>query len=97
MALHHQTTEYRLDIDGRLRSGRVWQIDARLRFHEHARLPPAEQLFGQGRLALLQLIVEHAAFGRAQGATSVRVRMDIDGEVRDLLLDDRMRPIPQNR
>ena len=97
MALHHQTKEYRLDIDGRLCPDRVWQIDARLRLHEHARLTPAEQLFGQGRLALLQLIVEQAAFGHAQGATSIRVRMDIDGEVRDLVLDDRMRPIPRDR
>jgi hypothetical protein len=93
MALHHQTKEYRLDIDGRLRPDRVWQIEARLCFHEQAQLTPAEQLFGQGRLALLQLIVEQAAFGRAQGATSVRVRMEIDGEVRDLILDDQMRPL----
>jgi hypothetical protein len=94
MGLHHQTREYRLDIDSHLRPDGVWQIDAKLRFLEGTEVTHAERLFGQGRLALLQLIVEQGAFGRAQGATSVRVHMDIDGEVRDLILDDRMRPIP---
>jgi hypothetical protein len=92
MALHHTGKDYRLDVEGRRAPGGAWQIDATLRFRRGTHTTIAERLFGPGRLAMLQAIVEEGAFGRAQGATSVLVHVDIDGEVRDMSLDDLIGP-----
>jgi hypothetical protein len=79
---------YVVHVDGHLVRNGVWKIDAKLRFRKGTKLTLGERLFGEGRLALLDGIRREGLRGRSHGATSVRVHMDIDGEVRDIALGD---------
>ena len=80
--------DFRTEVIGFLGDDGVWQIDATLTFRNGLDPQPGETLLGEGRLALLQGIVTEGLRGRSMGATRVRVRMDIGGEVREFGLDE---------
>lgn len=88
MGLHHHGKNYVLDVEGHPGSDGKWQIEATLRYRKGTRMTLGERLFGPGRTTLVQAVIEEGAQGRARGAKSVHVRLDIDGEVRELELDD---------
>ena len=75
-------------VTGSLDDDGVWQIDATVTFRDGLDPQPGDKLLGDGRLALLQGIVREGLRGRSMGATQVRVRMDIGGQVSRLSPDE---------
>ncbi len=66
----------------------IWVIDARLRFSEGFTSKSGSNVFGEGRLALLEGIACEGLRGRALGARSVRVHLETPGRVSDFSLGD---------
>ena len=88
MGLHHNGKNYVLDVEGHPGTNGEWRVEATLRYRKGTPMTLGERLFGPGRTSLVQAVIEEGANGRAQGASSILVRLDIDGEVRELALDD---------
>jgi hypothetical protein len=66
---------------GHLVANGVWRIEARVRFRGDVNPRPGDEFLGRGRLALLEAVAREGARGRALGATSVRVRMQVGDDV----------------
>lgn len=86
--------EFTVDVQGHLVTNGVWRIDAKLRFRDGLDPQVGDELLGRGRLALLEGITREGARGRALGATSCRVFLDVAGRVSELALGDLIGPEP---
>ena len=73
---------------GSLDPSGLWRIAATLRFREGLKPQPGDQVLGEGRLALVMAIAREGLRGRVLGCTSVRVHMDVDGEVNEVAIGD---------
>lgn len=75
---------FTVQVEGYLVADGVWQIDACLCFPHGHHPEPGDPLLGQGRLALVKAIVAEGERGRALGATSVRLHMEVEGRTATL-------------
>ena len=79
---------FTINVVGHRLTKTVWRIDGALRLSGDLDVEARDNLLGKGRLALVNAIVREGVRGRAHGATSVQVHMDVDGRLSDFELAD---------
>jgi hypothetical protein len=82
------TDGFSLKVSGRSCGTSEWHIDAALRLSGQTDAARRDRALRAGKRTLLGEVVRESARGRAYGAPSARIRVDIDGEIREISLGE---------